>query len=1025
MSTQREHGYWRSLETWAAGQVHEGAENEFPAGASEPEGLDLGRRDVLKLMGASLALAGAGTGCSVIRKPAETILPYAERPEDLIPGRPMYYATSACIAGSVTGMLVESHDGRPTKIEGNPRHPESNGGTGGFTQAEVLSLYDAERARTPSEGGAEKTLDDVREALEGAAGTLEAAGGAGLGLLVGHRPSPTFQRLLSEIRERFPQSRVYLHDPVHPASRREAAKLVGAEGMRPVLDLSRADVVACFDADLFGLEPGSVRNSRAFAEGRRLERPSDGMNRLYVAEPVPTVTGIWSDQRLRVSARKIQSLLGEVVMELAAQGARGGSGQVEVVEQLRAHGRDETLRAWARELAADLRAHPSTSVVVVGAGQPPAAQALGHLINEMIGAQRRVLAWRDDQVTEHDGGLVELASDLRDGTTTHLVALSVNAVHGTPSSLDMAGALATAEMSVSLSHLHDEMAEASAWHVPVSHFLESWGDWVTPTGETSVQQPLIAPLHSSLSEIEVLAILAGAKGKPRDWVQETAGLDDDSGENAWRKMLHDCIGRADARQSPRRIRPRWNELAVALAEPPQPSSKLELVAPLSSTLLDGRYATNGWLQELPDPITKLTWGQAALMSPATARHLGVGRVERGVQVNRVEKGLLHGDVVRLERGETWVEVPALIVPGVADGTVCLTRGYGRHLPSVEMGANEQGVDVGLFFEAGAPSFLVGVSGTPTGGSELLATTQERGTLVEPLRTAPSQTAPRVRDNIIRETELAEYLQHPDFVKELDVMPEERLHSLWEEPNPVDGHQWGMAVDLTTCYGCSACVIACQAENNIPVVGKDQVLLGREMHWVRVDRYYSGDWDDPTLSTQPVSCMHCENAPCEQVCPVAATVHSPEGTNDMAYNRCIGTRYCANNCPYKVRRFNYFNFAGRNHDDNELLALQSNPDVTVRFRGVIEKCTYCVQRIQAAKIDAKVNGDGIVADGDIKPACGQCCPTDSIAFGNLNDPNSRVSRLKARQSNYGVLTELNTQPRTTYLGRVRNPNPRLG
>jgi molybdopterin-containing oxidoreductase family iron-sulfur binding subunit len=1055
--------WWRSQEYLRRDPaLLERLAKEFPHGI---EGLDISqvtRRGFMGLMGASLALAGVTlSGC--VRKPAQYILPFAKRPEDRIPGQPDHYATVARVGGQTLGLVVESQDGRPTKVEGNPSHPFSNpfaarggqvgpadGATNTFAQALVLELYDPDRStavRQPP--GAESTWAAFDAALGAELERHAASGGRGLALLVDAPPSPSFRAALAAFRARFPQALVASWSPDEPRNRRAGAAAVGLAGHQPLLEVHRADVILALDADFLGLEGDTVRNARLWAERRRVAGPESELNRLYVAEPGFSITGMQADERLRCRAGRVGDLLRAIAAEVGAAGvgaARGGGPLATLAAPALATSAEV---AFAKAAAADLVANEGRALVVVGERQPPGVHALGLALNEALGALGATLRLVPDADAPALATIEELAAAIGGGQVEALAILDANPVHTAPADLGFGELLAKVPFTWHHGYRVDETAVRCGWHTPTSHLLEAWGDLRATDGTVAIQQPLIAPLFATRSTLAVLGRLAGvpaavpqedpgaAPASPQDpgaagaagatasaapdgtaaaepeevadpgyeLVRQTwAGRVGDGFDQAWRRWLHDGVVDPDAAAQPaadRAARPEAARLAAALSAAGEgaPADGLEVDFVLSPSVYDGRYANNAWLQELPDPLTKLTWDNAALLAPRTAERLGVA----------------DGDVVRVGLAGREVVLAAWMAPGLAEDVVLLPLGYGR----AEGGrvARGAGVDVYPLRTTAALHFAAGAALEKTGDSYALACTQEHGTMVEPHTGALRPVA--------RAATLAEYRADPHFVERAEVLPAERVRSLWDEPNATHGQQWGMTIDLATCIGCNACTIACQAENNIPVVGKERVLNGREMHWIRVDRYFTGPLEEPRALTQPVPCMHCENAPCEGVCPVAATVHSPDGLNDMAYNRCIGTRYCSNNCPYKVRRFNFFNYQAENQDAAPLLPLQRNPDVTVRFRGVMEKCTYCVQRISQARIAAKRDGDGTVPDGAVVPACAQACPTRAITFGDVNDPQSEVSRQKQQPRNYALLRELNTQPRTTYLARVTNPNPARG
>ena len=943
--------YWRSLgELSGSEESRLFREREFPEGASElPEGVT--RREMLTLIGATLSIAGLAS----CRRPVEHIVPYVQAPEEIIPGVPRRYATTMPFGRAAYGLVVESHEGRPTKIEGNELHPATRGKSSVRMQASILGLYDPDRSQgVLKAGGASSWADLVNEwaALEKA---HLADGGASLALLTPSFSSPTLARLLAAFKARFPQAKVATYEAVSDEN-----VLAATGGLTPVLHLDQADVIVALDADLIGTDADNVRNIAGFAAGRARGTSGGAMNRLWVVEPVMSLTGAMADHRAALPSSRI----GDVVRALAS----GGS--VEGID-------DRSLAAVRK----DLEAHRGRSLVVAGPRQPAAVHAAVLALNAHLGNVGTTVTYHPpvDAALPDRKSLAELVGALNGGGIQTLVVLGGNPVYDAPADLDFSAAMAKAKTSIAVTALRDETAKAATWHVPRAHFLESWTDARSLEGTMSVVQPMILPLYGGKSDVEVLGLLATGADKPGyELVRETWATVTPS-EKAWRKVLHDGLlpGSETAAVTP--------EARTSSSSPVSPSG-LEIVFGASPYLHDGRFSNDGWLQELPDLITKLTWDNPAQISPATAQQLGVD----------------DEDLIKVSLGGKDVTLPAWIVPGQAEGTVVLTLGYGRE----DLGrvANGVGANVGVLRTSGAPDFAPGGSIAKAGGSSIQAPTQEHGSM---------EGRP-----LVRETSLTEYEHDPAFAKEMVEVPE--LVSLWNEKSYEHGHQWGMTIDLNTCVGCNACVTACQSENNIPIVGKDQVRRGREMHWIRVDRYFSGPAARPELVFQPVPCMQCENAPCEQVCPVAATVHDDEGLNVMAYNRCIGTRYCSNNCPYKVRRFNFFNFT---KDTPESLKLLQNPDVTVRARGVMEKCTYCTQRINAAKLDAKL-AKRELQDGDVTTACEQACPAGAITFGDLMDRESRVVKAKQDPRNYAILAELNSKPRTTYLAKVRNPHPDL-
>jgi molybdopterin-containing oxidoreductase family iron-sulfur binding subunit len=974
--------YWRSLaQLDDRPEYRDALEREFPEGASElPDGIS--RRDMMMLLGASLSLAGAA-GC--IRRPVEEIVPFASAPEDLVPGIPRYYATTLPFRRSAYGVIVESHEGRPTKIEGNPAHPSTLGATSALIQAAVLNLYDPDRSQSVAQGTARKTWADFVAAWSALATTHAADGGAGLAVLTESVSSPTMTRLAADLRARYPQMRWATYDAITDEHRLAGLKAATGRDVDLLLRLDRAEVILTLDADPLMTDPEMVRHARGFAAGRSVSAPA--MNRLYAVEGVYSLTGAMADHRLRLQSRQIAPFLAALAARLAASAGLAG-GSVPGVDA-----------RWIDALAKDLLAHRGTSVIVAGERQPPAVHAAVCALNTQLGNTGKTVSYYDitDASAPSVGSLASLVAAMNSGAVQTLVILGGNPVFDAPADLDFAAALAKVRTSIALGHAVDETSSKATWHVPRAHALESWGDARAVGGVLSVVQPLILPLFGGRSPIEVLGLMAAGKDRPgHEIVQETWKpiLGDAEFEKKWNRVLHDGVlaGSELPEVTPAAAAEPLAELARLRA--PGAADDLEIVFLPSPALHDGRFANDGWLQELPDPITKLTWDNPALVSPKTAETLGVANEQ----------------VVRVEYSGRSLELPVFIVPGMADGVIGLTVGYGRtHAGRI---GSRVGFDTFTLRTSKALGFDGGARVARAGRRYALSATQNHGSM---------EGRPIVRESTIAELR-APAEGNEEKVSAMGVFPgKTERFSLWKEHTYDQGHQWGMTIDLNACIGCNACMTACQSENNVPVVGKAQVANGREMHWIRVDRYFSGEpTGSPEIVFQPVPCMQCEDAPCEQVCPVAATVHDAQGLNVMVYNRCIGTRYCSNNCPYKVRRFNFFNFT---KDTPDVLKLGMNPDVTVRARGVMEKCTYCTQRINRVKIDAKLSGRAL-RDGDVKTACQQACPAAAIEFGDLRDSSSRVVKAKADPRNYSLLDELNTRPRTTYLAKVRNPNPDL-
>jgi molybdopterin-containing oxidoreductase family iron-sulfur binding subunit len=943
--------FWRSAEEYAASrEIVELVHREFPALASEFTD-PVGRRRFLQLMGASLALAGAGA-CT--RQPDEKIVPYVRQPEEIVPGRPLYFATAIEQRGVAMPVLVESHMGRPTKIEGNPEHPASLGATDAETQAAILSLYDPDRSQTIT------YRDDVRPwggflgAMQLAMTAQRSKQGAGLRILTGTITSPTLADQLETLRKELPDARWHTWEP--------AAPLVPHDDYAYRFD--RADVVLAIDSDFLGCGPAHVRYARDFAAKRRAQGANGG-TRLYVVESCPTITGAKADHRLPLKPSEI--------VEFAA-GLTDRAGLKT--------GPSDFLNA----ALADLQAHRGRSIVIAGDTLPNDVHALVRQLNDSLGNIGSTVAPApsiEPRSVHHVASIAELTAAMAAGQVDLLIVIGGNPVFDAPADLNFADALKKVGVAVHVSMSDDETSELCHWNIPLSHALESWSDTRAFDGTVTIVQPLIAPLYGSHTAHEVLAALSARPERTsyeivREYWLKTRGLD----EKQWRRALHDGFV---ADTAGRQFSTWTGEIDKPFEPGVQGQGPFEIQFRPDPTIGDGRFANNGWLQELPKPLTKLTWDAAAYLSPATAGRIGV----------------VDGDVVELRANGRSIRMPVLIVPGHAAETVTVHFGYGRR-------------------RAGRVGTAVGFDAYPLRTSRALWTM--RGEIVKtgqhyPLATTQNHFLMENR-NVVRVATVEEYKREPDVIKHMGHTPPKTL-TLYPQVE-YTGNQWGMTVDLDACTGCGACVMACTAENNVPVVGKSQVMVNREMHWLRVDTYYRGTPDNPETYHQPVPCMQCETAPCEPVCPVAATAHSAEGLNDMVYNRCVGTRYCSNNCPYKVRRFNFLLYQDFTTPSFQMMR---NPDVTVRSRGVMEKCTYCVQRINEGRIAAKREGREI-RDGEIKTACQQVCPADAIVFGNVNDPKSRVAKLKAEQRNYGLLEDLNTRPRTTYLAALKNPNPAL-
>ena len=978
--------YWRSLAHLEnRPEFRDALEREFTEGASElPAGVT--RREMMTLVGASLSLAGL-SGC--IRRPVEEIVPYVVAPEEILPGVPRYYATTMPFRRSAYGLIVESHEGRPTKIEGNPAHPSTLGASSARVQASVIGLYDPDRSQSVLQGGSKKAWSDFVTAWGPLAEAHAADEGAGLAVIAESFSSPTLARLASEFRAKYPKAQWATYDAVSDENRLTGVRSATGRDLDVVLRFDRASVVLALDADPLLTDPEMIRHARGFADARRPGASGQAMNRLYAVEGVYTLTGAAADHRLRLQSRQIPAFLTALAARLAPAEA-GAAG-------LKAPAIAGVDPRWIEALAKDLLANRGKGLIVAGDRQPPAVHAAVCALNTLLGNTGKTVSYYEtkDAALPSVSSLAAVVTALNAGTVKTVVILGGNPVFDAPVDLGFAAAMAKAAQSIALGHSVDETSVKATWHIPRAHYLESWGDTRAAGGMLSAVQPLILPLFGGKSAIEVLGLLATGQDRPGyDIVRETwAPILGDDFDTKWNRVLHDGLlaGSELPEVTPAAAGRPFAELGRAIGS--DNGTNLEIVFLPSPAVHDGRFANDGWLQEMPDPLTKLTWDNPALVSPKTAESLGVA----------------DGDMVRLDYGGRSLEIPVWQLPGMADGVVALTLGYGRtHAGRVGSGV---GFDTFTVRSAKAQGFDGGVTLTKLGRTFPLSSTQNHGSMEE---------RPLVRETTAAAVQAKEKKEEAPGA--LGVFEEKSEHfSLWQPHVYDQGHQWGMTIDLNACIGCNACMVACQSENNIPVVGKDQIARGREMHWVRVDRYFSGEAAaSPEMVFQPVPCMQCEDAPCEQVFPVAATVHDAQGLNVMVYNRCIGTRYCSNNCPYKVRRFNFYNFT---KDTPDILKLAMNPDVTVRSRGVMEKCTYCVQRINRGRLDAKLGGR-VLKDGDVKTACQQACPAAAIEFGDTRDPSSRVAKAKAEERNYALLDELNTKPRTTYLSKVRNPNPDL-
>ena len=978
LAASRGRTYWRSLEDLACtDRFSRMMQREMPQHAAAVSSWDpIDRRDFIRLMGASMALAGL-TACT--KQPTEKIVPYVIPPEDMIPGKALFYATAAPHAGYGLGILAESHEGRPTKIEGNPKHPASLGGTDVFAQTSILDLYDPDRAQVFTRMGRVSTWDDFTREVDLALVPLQLGRGMGLRILTETVTSPALAGLMTQLLERFPEARWHQYDPVHNDNAVLGAKLAYEERVAVHYRFDQAKVVVSLDADFMGRGPGQVRYARDFASGRNVANGPAAMNRLYAVESTPTLTGANADHRLVVRPSQV---------ELVARALARALGIDAAVSETTGH------EEWIAAVVRDLKHNRGACLIVAGEQQPPVVHALALAMNDALDAMGKTVMLTEPvemQPESHAASIKDLAEAMNTDQVQALFILGGNPVYNAPADLKFAEGLKKVKLAVHHGLFEDETSALCHWHIPATHYLEAWGDIRAYDGTVSIQQPLIEPLYSGKSALEVASVLLGrASRKSLDIVQDYWKKRTDNPADfdlRWRAWLHEGVvpGTAAAAKPLVAGGGFADEAPVVVALTP---NDIEFVFQPDPALWDGCYANNAWLQELPRPLTKVVWDNVVLLAPQTAAY----------------RRLKNGFLIELNVQGHTVEAPVFIVPGHPDDAATVYMGGGR----TKAGRVGDGVGFNAFAArvSSAPWIVVG-SARDTGANREVVTTQEHNSLEG--------------RHHYRTATLAEYQHEPDFVKHYDefgakpisIMPGyDELYS--------KGNQWGMVINLNACTGCNACLVACQSENNIPSVGKKQAGNGREMHWIRLDRYYAGDPAQPDTYLQPLTCMHCENAPCEAVCPVGATVHSNDGLNQMVYNRCVGTRYCSNNCPYKVRRFNFLKFADHTTPS---LKLQRNPDVTVRARGIMEKCTYCVQRISEARIEAKKKGR-LVEEGEVVTACQQACPTQAIVFGDINNPASAVSQARQSPLHYGMLVELNTRPRTTYLARIRNPNPEL-
>jgi MoCo/4Fe-4S cofactor protein with predicted Tat translocation signal len=1068
--------YWRSLEELADSPVFEEfVQREFPQAAEEWND-PVERRTFLKLMGASLALAGL-SGCVI--QPPEKIVPYARQPEEGVPGRGLYFATAFSLSGIATPLLARSNEGRPTKLEGNPDHPNNrnsdpndkgSSATDIFSQASILTLYDPDRSQTPLYRGDTRPwsqfVGEIRGLIEDQNHGFKVTKGAGLRFLTETITSPALAAQLKQVLTDFPEAKWHQYEPANRDNARAGAVMAFGQPVNTIYDFSKAERILSLGSDFLSAMPGTLRYARDYAAKRRINGEKAEMSRLYVIESTPTLTGANADHRFSVKPSALSNIASTIASSLPS------ASQVFPFPLVLKNVREES-SPWLPAIIEDLRQHPGASIVIPGDEQPPIVHLVAHLMNAALGNVGKTVFYTDPieaNSVDQTQSLRELVNDIDGGKVEMLIIIGGNPAYNTPADLrlDFDRLNNKVKLRAHLNLYNNETSEICHWHIPATHYLESWGDARSYDGTVTIVQPLIAPLYEGKTAHELLAVFsdnydrkpydivkdywrgvgaggqgsgAGPKASPtpvstpvsnaRQAVSTGSGSDRGAAassssadfESWWRKCLHDgFIPNTALPTKTVSLKSDWASSLNSSGPRPPATGTYEVLFRTDPSIYDGRFANNGWLQELPKPLTKITWDNVALVSGNTAKKLVVappdyeqGKKGREAFVDQIE--------LKLDGRAISKALPVWIMPGQPDDVITIHLGYGRtragRVGSTTISWPDSPLPQGGFnaYEirtSQAPWSAAGAQASKVGGQFQLATTQTHF-LMEGRK-------------LLRESSLEEYLKDKEDLREEAEKGKKELHELslypeFDYKNQGNGYAWGMSIDLNSCVGCNACMIACQSENNIPIVGKEQVVRSREMHWIRIDTYFKGE--DPNKPDagpffQPVPCMHCENAPCEPVCPVHATVHSSEGLNDMVYNRCVGTKYCSNNCPYKVRRFNFFLYQDW---DTPTYQLMRNPDVSVRSRGVMEKCTYCVQRIQAAKIQSEIEGRP-VHDGEIVTACQSVCPTEAIVFGNINDPNSKVSKLKALERDYSLLGELNTRPRTTYLSALRNPNPEI-
>ena len=975
--------YWRSLEELAQTKgFFEMVHREFPRQASVwPEGAS--RRDFMKLMTASMALAGLS---ACVKQPLEPIVPYVRQPEPIVLGIPLFFASAMPFAGYATPVLVESHEGRPTKVEGNPDHPAGSG-SDVFAQASILDMYDPDRSQVVSFTGDIRAWSDYATAIKGPLNSQKAMQGAGMRILTRTVSSPTLASQLNAVLAAYPEAKWIQYDPLSRDNVRRGAQLAFGQYVETRYSLDKADTILSLDGDFLSSGyPGFLVYARQFASRRNPEL-KERMSRFYMVESTPTNTGGKADHRLPVRASEVEQVGRAIAAGLGVGGAAAKPEQ----------------QKFVAALVKDLLAHKGAAVVIPGDSQPPAVHALAHAMNQALGAVGTTVFYTDPveaKPQDQTAALKELVGEMKAGKVDLLLIVGGNPVYDAPADLKFAAEMGKVQLRVQHSLYQNETTDYVHWHINATHYLEQWGDVRSIDGTATLVQPLIAPLYDGKSEYEFIEALIGSSATTgyeiirKYWQGHVTGGDF---ETAWRQALHDGFVAGTA----------FPAKAVSAKEsiPPASTSStgaLEVMFGRDPTIYDGTFANNAWLQETPKPMTQVCWDNAVLVSVKTAEKLG----------------LKTEDIVEIEVNGRTVKGGVWRTPGHPDDAVTVYLGYGRSKSGrVGTGVGFNGYELRTSNEM----YYAGGKITRVGDGYEFANPQGWQYINQSGIPGADDMSDR---HIVRKATLEDFIKNPNFAHEGIEAPAPEF-SLYTTASGAPlfkytAAKWGMAIDMNSCIGCKTCVVACQAENNIPVVGKEQVRRGRHMNWLRVDTYYEGGTENPTAYYQPIPCQQCENAPCEVVCPVGATVHSTEGLNDMVYNRCVGTRYCSNNCPYKVRRFNFLLWQDWETPQYKMMR---NPEVSIRSRGVMEKCTYCIQRITQGRVTAEKEGRQ-VRDGEVITACQQACPAGAITFGDLNDPDSRVSKLRASQRSYGLLEDLNTRPRTNYMALVLNPNPEL-